>query len=89
MRPLNTTRKCFTYTQIVARAKLIDRMKNNPRDWRIEDLKTVARSYGIEWRQHGTSHVVFRNRNGKVAPVPAAVPILPVYVKNFLKLLED
>lgn len=69
--------------------KIAARMKNNPRDWRIEDVKTVARNFNITWRQHGTSHVIFTRADGKVAPVPVARPILPVYVKNFLKLLED
>ncbi len=69
--------------------KILERMRNNPRDWRIEDLKIVADHYGLRWRQHGTSHVVFMNASGKVAPVPASKPIIPVYVRNFLKLLED
>jgi len=30
------------------RAKLIDAMRNNPRDWRIGDLLTIARQLGIE-----------------------------------------
>ncbi len=64
-------------------------MKNHPRDWQIEDLKVVARHFNLRWRQHGTSHVVFINSVGVVAPVPAAKPILPVYVRNFLKLLEE
>jgi hypothetical protein len=69
--------------------KIVERMKNNPRDWRIEDLKVVARHFNLKWHQHGTSHVVFMNVGGNVAPVPAAHPILPVYVRNFLKLLEQ
>jgi hypothetical protein len=32
---------------------------------------------------------VFINNAGVVAPVPTAKPILPVYVRNFLKLLEE
>ena len=55
----------------------------------VIDLKIVAAHLGIEWRQHGTSHVVFISKSGVVAPVPAAKPIRSVYVKNFLKLLEE
>ena len=69
--------------------KTLERMRSNPRDWRMEDLKVVARRFGLQWRQHGTSHVVFVNPAGIVAPVPAAKPILPVYIRNFLKLLEE
>jgi precorrin-6B methylase 2 len=52
-------------------AKTVERMKNNPRDWRVEDLKVVAGHFGIAWRHHGTSHVVFINGQGEIAPVPA------------------
>jgi hypothetical protein len=51
-------------------------------------MKVVAKHFDLKWRQHGTSHVVFINAAGSVAPVPAASLILPVYVKNFLKLLD-
>jgi hypothetical protein len=27
-------------------AKIVERMKNNPRDWRVEDLKVVAGHFG-------------------------------------------
>jgi hypothetical protein len=69
-------------------AKLLERMKANPRDWRIDDLKVVANHYGIRWRQHGTSHVVFVEADGRVLPVPVRRPVRANYVKSFLKLLE-
>jgi hypothetical protein len=34
-------------------------MRNNPRDWRIEDLKVLAVHFGMVHRQRGTSHVIF------------------------------
>ena len=64
--------------------RILDRMRNNPRDWRIDDLKTVARAYEIDWRQRGTSHVVFVRPDGATLPVPARRPIKPIYVKKFL-----
>jgi hypothetical protein len=74
----------------MARAERILRnMRNNPRDWRIEDLKLLAGRYGIAWRQPGTSHVTFRSAAGAVLSVPAHKPIKPVYVKAFLKLIEQ
>jgi hypothetical protein len=51
-------------------------------------VKLVAAHFGIQLRQHGTSHVVFMTDSGAVAPIPVARPLLPVYIKNFLKLLE-
>jgi hypothetical protein len=63
-------------------------MRANPRDWRIEDLKMVADKFSIQYRQHGTSHVVFRHPTAGFLTVPAARPIKPVYIRRFLALLD-
>lgn len=68
--------------------KLLDRMRANPRDWRIEDLKVVARRFSIEFRQHGTSHVVFRHTRSGMLTVPSARPIKPVYIRLFVQLID-
>lgn len=65
--------------------KLIARMRNNPRDWRIEDLKALADRYGIDHRQPGTSHVTFSYPGLPPLPVPAHKPI---YIQLFLELLD-
>ena len=64
--------------------KLLAQMRRNPRDWRIEDLRTVAASIGIEHGQHGTSHVVFRHPMAGRLTVPAHRPVKPVYVRMFV-----
>lgn len=69
--------------------KILRKMQNNPRDWRIASLKTVARSYNIEWRQQGTSHVVFIQSDGRTLPVPAHRPIKPIYIKKFISFVVD
>jgi hypothetical protein len=69
-------------------AKILAGMRINPRDWRIEDLKTVARKYGIVHRQHGTSHVTFRASEGPLVVVPARRPIKPLYIRQFLALVD-
>ena len=69
---------------------ILNKMKNNPRgDWRIDQLKAVAKRHGIEWRQRGTSHVTFIRQDGQILVVPAARPVKTVYIKDFLALLED
>jgi hypothetical protein len=62
-------------------AKILEQMKANPRDWRIESLKSVAEGLGLVHRQPGGSHVIFRHRNGAMLSVPARRPIKPVYMK--------
>ena len=70
--------------------KTLSSMRSNPRDWRIEDLETVARRYGIEVRKTGSSHVVFLHRSSEIAvTVPFKRPIKPVYIVQFLTLIDD
>lgn len=69
--------------------KTLEKMRNNPRDWRIEELKAIARRFGIVWRQKGTSHVIFVSKDGRTLPVPAKRPIKPIYIIKFLTLLEE
>jgi predicted RNA binding protein YcfA (HicA-like mRNA interferase family) len=70
-------------------AKSLARMKANPRDWRIESLMAVAEAHGLVIRQPGGSHVIFRHPNGSMLSVPAHRPIKPIYVKKFVRLMED
>ncbi len=39
--------------------KLIAKMRNNPRDWRIEDIECMAIYYGFKKRLASGSHVTF------------------------------
>lgn len=69
-------------------AKILSRMRNNPRDWRIEDLKVLASKYSIQHRQHGTSHVVFIHISAGMLSVPCARPIKPVYIRRFVAMID-
>lgn len=69
--------------------KLLERMRNNPRDWSIEDLKTLAARHGIEWRQPGTSHVTFSSAGIPPLTVPAHKPVKPIYVSRFVAMIDD
>lgn len=69
--------------------KKLRSMVTNPQgDWSIEDLKSIAKRYGIIYRQPGTSHVTFRTRSGVMLTVPAHKPIKPIYVKKFVELVN-
>lgn len=75
----------FSIIHFVSQAdKILQQMQNNPLDWRIESLKTVAGAYNIEWRQRGTSHDVFVRADSRALPVLAHRPIKPVYIKKFV-----
>ncbi len=74
---------------MTAATKILARMRNNPTGWRIEDLRTVAARFKLEYRQPGTSHVTFRHPSGAKLTVPARKPIKPIYVKKFLELIDE
>lgn len=63
-------------------------MRNNPKDWRIEDLKRIADHYGIAYRQPGTSHVTLSHPDTNPLTVPAHKPIKPVYVRLFVEMID-
>ena len=69
-------------------AKILRKMKANPRNWRIESLKSVAEANNIAFRQPRGSHVIFRHTNGTMLSVPAHRPVKPVYIKKFVRLIE-
>jgi len=70
--------------------KLLAKMRRNPRDWRIEELESVAKRYGVDVRKTGGSHFVFLHPDSELAvTIPFKRPIKPVYVTQFLALLDD
>jgi hypothetical protein len=69
--------------------KLLKRLRNNPHGWQIETLKNIAKRFDIEWGQPGTSHVTFRHPNGTKLTVPAHRPIKPIYIRKFVRLIDE
>ena len=77
------------YLFVSTHEKILARMRNNPRDWQIDDLKKVANRFGIDWRNEGGSHHVFSFPNVEDdVCVPAHRPIKPVYVRQFVALIH-
>ena len=70
--------------------RYIRKMRNNPVNWRIESLEAVARSLDMNIRKSGGSHVVFEHEGSDIlVSVPTRRPIKPVYVKQFIELIDD
>ncbi len=70
--------------------KDLEAMRRNPAaDWKMAKLQTIARRFGVEWRQPGTSHVTFRAPKGQKLTVPAGRPIKPVYIRRFLEFIDE
>lgn len=74
---------------MVRAEKKLEKMRRNPQGWRIEDLEGTARRFGVHIRNPRGSHVVFSHPEvGMTLSVPAHRPVKPVYVRNFLELLD-
>jgi hypothetical protein len=71
--------------------KTLREMRRTQSGWRIEELLTVAENNGIAWRRpgRGGSHVIFTAPGVReIACVPDKRPIKPVYVKQFIALID-
>lgn len=76
---------------ITKKEKLINRIKNNPKTVKFEELDKLLQNVGFERRQPrgGSSHYTYGIAD-KILTVPCKKPYIKViYVKMAIKLLED
>jgi len=75
---------------MVAASKLLNSMRQNPHDWAMAKLLTVAKKYGVEVRSSGGSHHIFSHPSVKdPLSVPAHRPIKAIYIKRFVALVDQ
>ena len=75
----------------MAAGETLQRMRKNPMGWTIEELQAVAGENRVEWRRpgRGGSHVIFSVPGVReIVSVPAKRAIKPVYIKQFLTLVD-
>ena len=81
--------RCGIIESVPGGEKLFDSMKANSKaDWTPDNVKTVARTYGLTVRQRGTSHAVLTNASGQHLTIPMHKPIKPIYIKRLVALIE-
>jgi len=68
--------------------KLLSAMENNPLDWQIEQVETVAKYFGLTIHRPGGSHHIVRNATGRKVSIPAHRPIKPAYIRQFVRLAK-
>lgn len=70
--------------------KLILNMRNNPQNWRIDDVERIASYYGFTKRLASGSHVTFAHPLlTDILTIPAHKPIKPVYIKKLLQFIDE
>jgi predicted RNA binding protein YcfA (HicA-like mRNA interferase family) len=75
----------------VADGRTLQKMRKNRLGWRVEELQAVAEENFVEWRRpgRGGSHAIFSAPGVReIVPVPAKRPIKPVYIKQFVALID-
>ena len=71
------------------RAKILEKMRANPKDWRIDEIEVIAKHFNIKVYKSGGSHVVLKHvRWIEMLCIPAHRPIKPIYIKKLLHLLN-
>jgi len=69
--------------------KLLAKMRNNPRDWVLNDVNTVCSQFGLEIRTgKGSHHVVSHSSVATMVTIPAHRPIKPIYIKKLVELID-
>ena len=74
------------------RQKRLERLRRNPKNVSLDNLRRVLEDYGFEHKHTVGSHHTFSYTVGgetKLFTVPFARPIKPVYVKRALKIVDQ
>lgn len=75
----------------MARAdKLLEAMRANPRDWRIEDVVTACEGFGIACTapRKGSHYKVKHVERNEILTIPAHRPIKPIYIRDLVRFID-
>ena len=82
--------QAISLTTMNTATKLLNAMRQNPNDWGMGKLLTVAKQHSLEVRSTGGSHHVFSHPSVKDSlSVPAHRPIKAIYIKRFIALIDQ
>jgi HicA toxin of bacterial toxin-antitoxin, len=70
--------------------KILERMRSNPRDWRIDEVVTVCEKFGIACTapRNGSHFKVKYDKMAEILTIPAHRPIKPVYIRDLVKFID-
>lgn len=70
--------------------KLLEKMRANPRDWRIEDVQAVCGAFGVACTapRKGSHYKVKHESRREMLTVPAHRPIKPAYIVELVRFLD-
>ncbi|MDY7523565.1 type II toxin-antitoxin system HicA family toxin [Sphingomonas sp. 10B4] len=70
--------------------KLLERMRANPRDWRIEDVAALCDGFGIACAppRKGSHYKVKHVERPEILTIPAHRPIKPIYIRELVRFVD-
>jgi hypothetical protein len=70
--------------------KLLERMRVNPRDWRIDDVLRVCTLAGVACTppRAGSHYKVKHMDRPEILTIPAHRPIKPVYIRELVRFID-
>jgi len=70
--------------------KLLERMRANPRDWRIGDVGALCRAFDLAFDSPagGSHYGVSDPTQDRHVTIPFARPIKPVYIKRLVGFVD-
>lgn len=68
--------------------KLVERIKNNPKNIDFEELHQYLVQHGATWREGGRKSHRYYSLHGNHLSVPRNKPIKPTYVLQAIELVE-
>lgn len=76
---------------MVRGAKLLEKMRANPRDWQIGDIVSVCRAYDVSCTppRKGSHYKVKHPGRKDILTIPAHRPIKAVYIVDLVHFLDE
>jgi len=70
--------------------KLLERMRANPRDWRIDDVQAVCAAFGVACTapRKGSHYKVKHVSQTDMLTVPARRPIKAAYIADLVQFID-
>lgn len=74
------------------REKRLARIRQNPKNVSVDDLRVVLEDYGFEYKQTIGSHLTFAymlEGKTKLFVLPFRRPIKPIYVRRAIEIIDQ
>ena len=72
-------------------SKLLERMRRNPKDWRIEDVTALCDAFGATCTppRKGSHYKIKHQGQTEILTIPARRPIKPVYIADLVRFIDQ